>query len=110
MSRTAQYQIQDGDGQTAVLRLSGDWSSTGIGRQGERLRADLAGRAVDTLDLTQLGRFDTAGALAIAQATTRMIPEAAWAERPEAGRIYAMVEKLDRETCAPPRRTSRSRS
>lgn len=104
MSRTAQYQIQGGDGQATVLRLSGDWSSTGIGRQGERLRADLAGRAVDALDLAELGRFDTAGALAIAQATTQPIPEAAWAGRPEAGRIYAMVDKLDRESCNPPRR------
>ncbi len=93
MSRAAQYQIQDGDGSTAaVLRLTGDWSSTGIGRQGDRLEADLAGRAVSGLDLAELGRFDTAGAWAIASATSQSIPEAAWAQRPEAGRIYAMVE------------------
>jgi len=106
MSRTAQYQIQDGDGAAAKLRLSGDWSTTGVGRQGDRLQADLAGRAVIALDLAELGRFDTAGALAIAQATTASIPEAAWSDRPEAGRIYAMVYKLDRESCAPPRRAN----
>ena len=105
MSRAAQYQIQDGEEQAAILRLSGDWSTTGIGRQGDRLEKDLAGRAVVALDLTELGRFDTAGALALAQATGQAIPETAWNERPEAGRIYAMVEKLDRESCTPPRRS-----
>ncbi|WP_296177986.1 ABC transporter permease [uncultured Brevundimonas sp.] len=106
MNRTAQYQIQDGEGQATTLRLSGDWSTTGIGRQGDRLEVELAGRAIGALDLAELGRFDTAGALAVAQATSQSIPEAAWAERPEAGRIYAMVEKLDRESCAPPRRSN----
>src|SRR5690606_19153595 len=32
------------------------------------------------------------------------LPAGAWAERPEAGRIYAMVEKLERNVAAPPRR------
>lgn len=106
MSRAAQFQIKDGEGQgAATLRLTGDWSTTGIGRQGDRLGAELGGRAVGALDLTELGRFDTAGALAVAQATTRPIPETAWADRPEAGRIYAMVEKLERESIAPPRRS-----
>ena len=105
MSRTAQYQIRDGEGQAATLRLTGDWSTTGIGRQGDRLKADLAGRAVGALDLTELGRFDTAGALAVAQATSQPLSEAVWADRPEAGRIYAMVEQLDRESCTPPRRS-----
>ena len=105
MSRTAQFQFTDGDGQGVRLRLSGDWSTTGIGRQGDRLAAELAGRAVKALDLAELGRFDTAGALAVVQATSHPIPETAWSVRPEAGRIYAMVEKLDRESCSPPRRS-----
>ncbi|MEG1029306.1 MAG: ABC transporter permease, partial [Brevundimonas sp.] len=49
--------------------------------------------------------FDTAGALAVAQATSQPLSEAVWADRPEAGRIYAMVEQLDRESCTPPRRS-----
>ena len=104
MSRAAQYRIQEEAGQT-TLRLSGDWSSTGIGRQGDRLEADLAGRAVGALDLSELGRFDTAGAWAIARATPQPIPAAAWDQRPEAGRVYAMIEALDRSSCAPPRRS-----
>ena len=105
MSRKADYEIRTGAGDGAILRLTGDWSTTGIGRQGDRLSADLAGRDVGALDLAELGRFDTAGALAIAQATSRAIPEAAWSERPEAGRIYAMIEHLDRQSCTPPRRS-----
>ena len=68
MSRKADYEIRTGAGDGATLRLTGDWSTTGIGRQGDRLSADLAGRDVGALDLAELGRFDTAGALAIARA------------------------------------------
>ena len=42
MSRKADYEIRTGAGDEAILRLTGDWSTTGIGRQGDRLSADLA--------------------------------------------------------------------
>ena len=54
------------------------------------------------MDLTDLGRFDTAGALAIVQAANCVLPPSAWTQRPEAGRTYAMVEKLERESAGPP--------
>jgi phospholipid/cholesterol/gamma-HCH transport system permease protein len=50
-----------------------------------------------------MGRFDTAGALAIVQASNCVLPQTAWAQRPEAGRTYAMVERLERESAGPPR-------
>ena len=101
----ADFQIEDGwPGPT--LRLSGDWTATELGRISRRLDEALRDRAVHAVDLTDLGRFDTAGALAIVQAGNCVLPASAWAQRPGAGRTYAMVEKLERESAGPPRRSA----
>jgi len=100
---TADFQIEDTDGGDARLRLTGDWTTAGLGSQAQTLSDRLSGRKVSGVDLDELGRFDTAGALILAQAAGGALPADAWSVRPEAGRIYAMVEKLERETAAPPR-------
>ena len=100
----ADFQIEDG-GPALTLRLTGDWTATELGRISRRLDDELHERRVDAVDLTELGRFDTAGALAIVQAANCVLPQSAWTQRPEAGRIYAMVEKLERESAGPPRRS-----
>ena len=100
---TADYQIEEGEG-GAILRLTGDWTTTGLGRTPRELGQELSGQSLAAVDLSQMGRFDTAGALAIVQASDTVLPVNAWAERPEAGRIYAMVEKLERESADPPKR------
>jgi len=100
----AGFEIDDG-GPDLTLRLTGDWVATELGRISQRLDRDLDERCVAAVDLTGLGRFDTAGALALVQASNCVLPEAAWAQRPEAGRIYAMVERLERESAGPPRRS-----
>ena len=99
----ADFQIDETDG-GATLRLLGDWSSTELGRVSDRLDEALRNRPIRAVELSGLGRFDTAGAMAIAQASDAALPPSAWSQRPEAGRIYAMVEKLERESAAPPRR------
>lgn len=99
----ADFQIEDGDGRV-TLRLIGDWTATSLGRISRRLDDSLHQRCVDAVDLSELERFDTAGALAIVQASNCVLPEAAWKERPEAGRTYALVERLERESAEPPRR------
>ena len=96
----ADFQIEDGDGRV-TLRLIGDWTATSLGRISRRLDDTLHQRCVDAVDLSQLGRFDTAGALAIVQASNCVLPETAWTERPEAGRTYALVERLERESAGP---------
>ena len=98
----ADFQIEDG-GPGLRLRLTGDWTATELGRISTRLDDELRERSIDAVDLTDLGRFDTAGALAIVQASNCVLPPSAWAQRPEAGRTYAMVEKLERESAEPPR-------
>ncbi len=102
----ADFQIDDHQDGQARLRLAGDWSTVSVGRLGDRLKSELDGRSVAALDLDDLGRFDTAGALAVAQAMSSPIPESAWSARPEAGRLYRMVAKLDCMTTEPPRRSA----
>ena len=100
----ADFQLEDG-GSGLTLRLTGDWTATELGRISRRLDEALHDRCLDAVDLTDLGRFDTAGALAIVLASNCILPPTAWAQRPEAGRLYAMVEKLERESAVPPRQT-----
>jgi phospholipid/cholesterol/gamma-HCH transport system permease protein len=100
----ADFQIDESGGDSAVLRLSGDWTTGGLGQAARRLSDQLSGRTVSRIDISDLGRFDTAGALIIAQATDKSLPADAWSSRPEAGRIYTMVEKLERESAPPPKR------
>lgn len=98
----ARFELNEETGDALSLRLSGDWTTVGIGRLAETLVRDLKDRRIDDLNLDELGRFDTAGALALVQSLEQSLPEQAWEARPEAGRIYAMVEKLERESCDPP--------
>lgn len=99
----ADFQIEAaGDGD--VLRLTGDWTTGGLGRLSQKLDQALEGRTLRSIDLTEMEKFDTAGALALVQATHFDMPRDAWSSRPEAGRIYAMVEKLERESAPPPKR------
>jgi len=100
----ADFQIDDG-GPGLTLRLTGDWAATELGRVSGRLDAALNDRTIDAVDLTDLGRFDTAGALALVKASHRVLPAEAWAKRPEAGRTYALVERLERESAGPPPRS-----
>ena len=100
----ADFQIDEGEGRL-TLRLVGDWTATSLGRISRRLDDALHQRCIDAVDLSDLGRFDTAGALAIVQASNCVLPEAAWTQRPEAGRTYALDERLERESAGPPARS-----
>jgi phospholipid/cholesterol/gamma-HCH transport system permease protein len=100
----ADFQIDEGAGRL-TLRLTGDWTATELGRVSRRLDGRLHQRCVDAVDLAELGRFDTAGALALLQASNCVLPAEAWSQRPEAGRTYAMVERLERESAGPARRS-----
>lgn len=100
----ADFQIDDGK-PGLTLRLTGDWTATELGRISDRLDDELHQRQIDAVDLSDMGRFDTAGALAIVKASKVVLPKTAWAQRPEAGRTYAVVEKLERESADPPKQS-----
>lgn len=99
----ADFQLDDEES-GLVLRLSGDWTTAGLSPAIHGMDKRIAGREIAAIDISALGRFDTAGALMLAQATTVPLPPEAWAARPEAGRIYAKVETLERQSADPPRR------
>jgi len=101
----ADFRIEDARGGGALLKLSGDWTTMSLGRAAVRLGETLEGKTVKAVDLSDLGRFDTAGALALVQASDCSMPKGAFDARPEAGRIYAMVETLERQSAEPPKRS-----
>ncbi len=103
MTGAADFQIEDAD-EGVLLRLMGDWTTTGLGRVGERLQRDLGGRRISAVALDDLGRFDTAGALAVVKAVPGPLTQDAWSARPEAGRLYRTIEKLERKAGTPPPR------
>lgn len=84
-----------------MLALSGDWTALGLGRAARRLPRALAGVKLAAVDVSDLGRFDTAGALLLLQASRGPLPEKGWEARPEAGRILALVKDLEREAGPP---------
>jgi phospholipid/cholesterol/gamma-HCH transport system permease protein len=92
----ADFAITDTEG-GPVLSLIGDWSAISLGRTPARLAGAAKRLSGDglTLDLEHLGRFDTAGALAVARATGGSLTEDHWSPRPEAGRLYVMVEAFE---------------
>ncbi|MFN3353577.1 MAG: MlaE family ABC transporter permease [Brevundimonas sp.] len=102
--RPADFEIADAGADAVRLRLIGDWTTAGLGRTAARLDAETAGRAVAEVDITDMGRLDTTGALVLVQTSHFTIPPDTWTDRPEAGRIYAMVERLERQSAPPPKR------
>ncbi|WP_293824466.1 ABC transporter permease [uncultured Brevundimonas sp.] len=101
----AQYEIVEADG-AARLRLTGDWTTTALGRLPAELSRDLEGREIASIDTSGLGRFDTAGALALVKASSGRLPKSQWKARPEAGRIYHMIELLERKSAPAPKPAS----
>lgn len=91
------------DGRLA-LGLVGDWTSRTLGRVPRELADALRGRTLDAVDITDLGRFDTAGALAIVQAHNGRMPKHGWQNRPEVERVVHVVEELERHAVEPPRK------
>ncbi|MDP3379587.1 MAG: ABC transporter permease [Brevundimonas sp.] len=106
---TADFEI-DSQGKGVRLRLVGDWTAAGLsklrGRLGPRLRKELGDAPVTTLDLTDLGRFDTTGALVLSKAVDGALPEGAWEGRPEVGRVYDRVQAVECNEAAPLKRPS----
>ncbi|WIA54843.1 ABC transporter permease [Sphingobium sp. WTD-1] len=63
----AQYSLEDPEDGVA-LHLQGDWTALALGDASRRLDVDLDGRKARTVDITALGRLDTAGALVLLRA------------------------------------------
>jgi phospholipid/cholesterol/gamma-HCH transport system permease protein len=90
MTATADFTIERAaDG--AVLVLKGDWTSLALGRVGGRLAQALAGAKATRLDLTELGRFDTAGAFELTRVAGVDLETAGVNARPDVQRLVNLV-------------------
>ena len=88
----------------ALLALTGDWTSSDLGRAAERLRRDANGAGRVRLDLSQLGRFDTTGAYALNQAVAGRDVEADLDSRPDVRRLLELVGAARPQAAAARRR------
>jgi phospholipid/cholesterol/gamma-HCH transport system permease protein len=91
---TAAFNIRPlGDGR--VLELSGDWSSLTLGERALELQQSLSGvKGPTELDLSQVGRLDTAGAYVILKAA---LPTLASSPGGDAGDLFALVRPAAEE-------------
>ena len=80
--------VRDG---AAVATLAGDWTGGSIADAGERLRLSLRGAAEVTVDMSAVGRCDTAGALAVFRAGDRPLEKIKMTASPAIGRLLALV-------------------
>jgi len=92
MSQPAAFEVRRSSS-GAVLALTGDWTAQNLGRAVDRLRRDAPKDA--SLDVSGLGRFDTAGAFALLRAGVTADGGAA---RPDIARLAALVGRpIDEE-------------
>ena len=79
----------------AILVLRGDWTALGLGDAGKRLLDSIRGQKLERLEVSELGRVDTAGAFILLKAGGGKLPMEAFADRPETGKIIALVDSID---------------
>lgn len=98
----ADFAVREGGG-GRTLALTGDWTSVSLGQAAERLIASLRGSPADRVDVSGLGRFDTAGAYALFRASYGGGPPPGLEARPEAVRLYDLVRRSSETERAPHR-------
>ena len=99
---TASYRIV-ATGAERRVALAGDWTSLTLGEQAAGLRAQLAGLGAGLgVDLSGLGRVDTAGAYAMLRAAPAAMGAAAAAARPDLSKLFDLVRPAveEEETAA----------
>ena len=86
MSEPADFKLEQG-----VLALTGDWTSMGLGRAAARLQREARAQQPTSLDLSGLGRFDTAGAFEVFRSAGAGPDTPGLEARPDARRLVALV-------------------
>jgi phospholipid/cholesterol/gamma-HCH transport system permease protein len=90
MTTPADFQIDEAGG-ASVVSLTGDWTSMGMGRAATRLAEKVRRAQPASVDLSGLGRFDTAGAYELAQAAGLSPDTPGLETRPDVQRLVALV-------------------
>ncbi len=101
MGEAASFTVERGRGDARTVALAGDWTAQGLGRTGERLSREMNGASAG-LDLSRLGRFDTAGAFAVHRAVALDAAAVDGDARPDVGRLLALVGEADKPQAAHP--------
>jgi phospholipid/cholesterol/gamma-HCH transport system permease protein len=101
---SASYRISaTGAGQTVAL--AGDWTSLTLGEEATRFGEALPSENL-RLDLSKLGRVDTAGAYAMLRAAPAGLAAAATAARPDLARLFELVRPAVEEQASTARPAS----
>jgi phospholipid/cholesterol/gamma-HCH transport system permease protein len=103
MANPAKFNIERSD-HGAVAQLAGDWTVVGLGLTGQRLREALRGAEPVSLDLSGIGRCDTAGVLAIVRAAEGKVDPKTWAATPQLEQLAGLVTSAIKPVRASPRR------
>jgi phospholipid/cholesterol/gamma-HCH transport system permease protein len=95
MEEPADFSLVEADG-GATARLTGDWTSRCLGERADALAAALRETPGVVIDLTEIGRCDTAGAFTILRgAKTDPTPQIK--ARPETTRLLELVTASTQE-------------
>ncbi len=106
MDSPAEFNVNQADG-TVTASLSGDWTAVSMGDAGQRLSDALHESSKAALDLSEIGRCDTAGAFAILRAADgRLEPKDIAAPRRTARLLELVAHALRAEPV--PHRPTRS--
>ena len=87
-----------------MLALSGDWTYVGIGHAGRRLAEAVRSEAPSAVDVSDLGRFDTAGAFAAVRMAGLSAQAPGLDARPDAAELMAIVAGAGEAERPPPPR------
>jgi phospholipid/cholesterol/gamma-HCH transport system permease protein len=90
MDSPAEFTVSRTEG-GSVAALTGDWTAVEMGDAGVRLQSALSNTQQARLDLSQIGRCDTAGAFAILRASEGRVPPEAITAPPGTGRLIDLV-------------------
>jgi phospholipid/cholesterol/gamma-HCH transport system permease protein len=103
MDQPAEFTIED-VGEARTVALSGDWTAVTLGYVGPRLRQAVGAAQDVSLDLTRIGRCDTAGAFAIVRASAGRVDPDHIQAPPNIARLLSLVSHASRAPPVPHRR------
>jgi phospholipid/cholesterol/gamma-HCH transport system permease protein len=92
METPADFSLSQTD-QGRVVVCTGDWTAVRMGEANERLTIALAGLVDVVLDLTKIGRCDTAGAYGLLKAGEAAQRPPRFVARPEVNRLLELVDR-----------------
>jgi phospholipid/cholesterol/gamma-HCH transport system permease protein len=92
MASPADFNLSQGEGGRTAL-ITGDWTAVLMGEANERLESAIGGESGITLDLSQIGRCDTAGAYGLLKAASLASSPPKFVARPELTRLLELVDR-----------------